>query len=108
MIELKKLMMDTGKIHNPQMEENTMDFILTPKKEGEFTQVSKERFTEFVKNYPNKLVYDATGICEPPLGSYNDFTGGHVWPESMVAKIKLYDGSEYHGFKQPEYFIRIK
>lgn len=71
----------------------------------EFRQVTKIEFDHFIENYPIKLDYDVTGISEPPLGSYNDFSRGKVWPESMVAKVKLYDGSEYHQFKKPEYFI---
>jgi len=72
-----------------------------------FIQVPKEDFQKFIKEYPNKLDYDVTGICDPPLGSYNDFTNGEVWPESMVAKIMLYDGSDYYDNKQPEYFIKM-
>lgn len=51
----------------------------------EFKQVSEKEFLEFIKNYPNELVMDVTGICEPPMISYNDFKLGD-WPESMVAR----------------------
>lgn len=51
-----------------------------------FKQVSRDEFWEFVKAYPNKLDVDKCGISEPPLVSYNDFTAGLVWPESMIAK----------------------
>ena len=71
----------------------------------EFREVSKEEFDEFVKNYPNKLEWNVTTICEPPLGNHNDFMDGKVWPESMVTKVKLYDGSEYHLRKKPMYYI---
>ena len=54
-----------------------------------FKQVSKDEFVAFIKAFPAKLDYDVTGICEPPLGTYNDFRGGKVWPESVVAKIIL-------------------
>jgi hypothetical protein len=53
---------------------------------AQFIEVSKEKYVEFVNNYPKELVFDVCGIREPPLGSYNDFSGGKVWPESMVAK----------------------
>ena len=52
----------------------------------EYKKVTREDYLAFVSNYPNELEFDCTGICEPPMGSYNDFTGGLVWPESIVAK----------------------
>lgn len=72
----------------------------------EYKQVTKEEYLNALSNYPNKLEWDVTGICEPPMGSHNDFSEGKAWPESMVGKVKLYDGSEYHSFKQPEYYLR--
>lgn len=71
-----------------------------------FKQVTKEEFDKFVSEYPNKLDWDVTGICEPPLGSHNDFTEGKVWPESMVTKVRLFDGSDYHMNRQAEYFVK--
>lgn len=71
-----------------------------------YKQVTKDEFQEFVAGYPVKLEYDVTGISDPPYGTWNDFTGGKVWPESIVAKVALYDGGEYYGGKQPEYFIK--
>ncbi|MBQ8570317.1 MAG: hypothetical protein IJ444_02265 [Kiritimatiellae bacterium] len=56
------------------------------KSKSPWQRVSKDEFYEFVKSYPNKLAFDTTGICDPPLSSYNDFTRGN-WPESMVAKV---------------------
>lgn len=49
-------------------------------------KVTRERYLKFVKNYPKPLRFDCTNICEPPVGSYNDFSDGKVWPESIVAK----------------------
>lgn len=51
-----------------------------------FKGVSREEYLEFIASWPNKLWFDCTGVCEPPLGSYNDFSGGKVWPDSIVAK----------------------
>lgn len=51
--------------------------------------VSKEEFESFVKNYPVKLEWDVTTICEPPLGTYNDFSEGKVWPGSVVASVRF-------------------
>jgi len=45
---------------------------------------TKEEFFEFVKNYPRKLSFNTTGICEPPFSSYSDFTLGE-YPDSIVA-----------------------
>ena len=53
-----------------------------------FVKVSKEVFQQFLDKYPNKLEYNFTGFCEPPFGTYNDFSSGNVWPKSVVAKIR--------------------
>jgi hypothetical protein len=60
-----------------------------------FTEVTEEQAREFVRNYPRKLEWDCTGICEPPLGSYNDFTYG-FWPDSMVIKVIMDEPKEYY------------
>lgn len=54
-----------------------------------FKQVNKQDFYSFIESWPNKLNYDVAGMFEPPLASYNDFSGGKMWPESIVAKIKM-------------------
>lgn len=72
----------------------------------DFKEVTKEEFQEFVKKYPNKLDWNVTGICEPPLGSHNDFSDGKVWPESMVTKVFIMDGSAYYDGKFSEYYIK--
>lgn len=54
--------------------------------EDGFKKVTKDEYIRFVRNYPARLVFDLTAICEPPMGSYNDFSDGKEWPESMVAK----------------------
>ena len=60
------------------------------KTQSPWRRVTKDEFYEFVNSYPKKLDFDTTGICDPPLSSYNDFTRG-VWPDSMVAKIHRND-----------------
>ena len=72
---------------------------------GSFVQVTKEEFGEFVKNYPIKLEWNVTAICDPPMGSYNDFSDGKVWPESVVAKVHLYDDDPHWRGSKPEYYI---
>ena len=52
-------------------------------------QVTKAKLDTFVSAYPSALRIDVTGICEPPIKSYNDFSDGKVWPESVVAKVVL-------------------
>ena len=51
-----------------------------------FIEVTHDEYVAFIKNWPNKLEFNCAGIFEPPLGSYNDFSNGKVWPESIVAK----------------------
>ena len=58
---------------------------------SDFKKVSKEEYTTFVEEYPNPLHYDVATISEPPQGSYNDFSDDKMWPESMVAKVTLWD-----------------
>lgn len=53
--------------------------------------VSKAEFDDFIDSYPNELAVDVTGICEPPLKTYNDFSDGKVWPESIVASVVLFE-----------------
>lgn len=55
-------------------------------KAAPFREVTRSEYLEFISRYPNKLEFDCTGICEPPLGTHNDFSDGKVWPESVVAK----------------------
>ena len=52
-----------------------------------YKQVYRDEFVSFIKSWPHNLEWDVTLICDPPLGSYNDFSDGKVWPESIVAKI---------------------
>lgn len=44
-------------------------------------KVSKEEFEKFLKEYPNKLESD----WFMDWVSWNDFSEGKVWPESMIA-----------------------
>jgi hypothetical protein len=51
-----------------------------------FRKVTEQEYRDFITTYPLPLKTDYTAICEPPMLSHNDFSGGKVWPESMVAK----------------------
>jgi|688.fasta_scaffold522165_1 hypothetical protein len=70
-----------------------------------WVEVSKADFDRYISEYPLPLERDVTHICEPPMLTYNDFSGGKIWPQSIVAKAQLYDGSEYHGGRAPVYFL---
>lgn len=68
-----------------------------------FKQVSVDEFRRFIHDYPNELVCDVSGIGEPPLVSYNDFTTGLKWLESMIAKYhdeNLLGGRNRYWIKQ--------
>ncbi len=71
-------------------------------KQCSFTEVSQLKFVNFLAQYPRKLELDTTGICEPTMRSYNDFSDGVVWPQSMVAKVKLNHDGPF------QYYIRNK
>ena len=68
-------------------------------------QVSKSEFEDFIKEYPNPLDVDIARMFEPPIKTYNDFTSGKGWPQSSIAFVKLYDGSDYHSGRTEEYYI---
>lgn len=74
-----------------------------------YIEVNKEEFENFKLTYQLKhnvtLKSDITGICEPPLLTLNDFSNGKVYPESIVAKAYLMDGSDYYGGETTQYYI---
>lgn len=72
-----------------------------------YKQVTKEDFEKFEIEFGSQLERNVTMICEPPLLTLNDFSDGKKWPESVVAKAYLMDGSDYHNGKTTEYFIKI-
>lgn len=52
---------------------------------GNFDAVTREAFDAFIAAYPATLTRNVWGAGEPALVSFNDFTGGKVWPDSVVA-----------------------
>lgn len=78
----------------------TRDFFYTV--EPKYKEVSKKELLEFVKKYPRKLEIDVTGICEPPLLTYNDFKLANRWPYSVVAKHYCYDDDPNDYYYTPE------
>ncbi len=71
--------------------------------EEKWKSVSREEFKSFVSRYKPKLWYDVCGIFDPPIGSYNDFSGGKAWPDSVVCYVSLGGGSRANS--PHEYFI---
>jgi hypothetical protein len=65
-------------------------------------EVTKEQFYKFIDNYEKKLGrkldLDITGICEPPLVTYNDFNLGK-WPKSVVAECYKISNDKCEGYK---------
>ena len=53
---------------------------------NKFKSVTKAELDKFVREYPNRLTRDVCAIREPAGVSFNDFTEGKEWPESIVAK----------------------
>lgn len=58
-------------------------------------KVSKEEFNNFITGYPKPLEKDVYAVVDPPILSFNDFSDGKVWPESVVAFISL--GADQYG-----------
>lgn len=73
-----------------------MDYTFYYTVEPKFESVTKEKFEEFIKQYPRHLERDCCGIYEPPLITYNDFELADRWPHSVVAHTFLYDVTPYH------------
>lgn len=71
-----------------------------------FKQVTETEFKEFLDSYPNKLEFNVSRMCEPPMGSHNDFTDGKVWPESMVTKVILTNGEAYYNHEPNTYYVK--
>lgn len=75
-------------------------------------QVSKEKYLEFVRNYPSKLMFNCITICEPPIGEYHDFNISDNISTNVVAReIRSWMGSDggvdnSRGGRYWEYYIR--
>jgi len=52
--------------------------------------VNQEEFENFLDSYPKgALKADVYRISEPAVLTYNDFSDGKKWPESIVASVTL-------------------
>jgi len=74
-------------------------------------EVSQEEFNRFIAEYPHPLERNVARMFEPEQLSYNDFSDGKKWPESVVAFVVLYeaypkDGQEPYRWKPNRYYIR--
>ena len=76
------------------------DFFYTV--EPVYKRVSKKELQEFLNKYPRKLDVNVTGICDPPLLTYNDFELANRWPYSVVARYHCWDDDPKDYFYLPE------
>lgn len=51
--------------------------------------VTQQEFEQFIGSYPTELKTDVVTFVEPPVRTFNDFSTGQVWPESVRASISL-------------------
>lgn len=65
-----------------------------------FTDVTRAQLEEWLLVNPG-LERDCCGIAEPPIVTYNEFSSGKKWPESIVASYRLGHGpgDPLHDFK---------
>ena len=70
-----------------------------------FRSVTEAEFIERVKAYPRQLSKDVNQIYDPPLVTYNDFSDGMVWPESIVA---LYSAPYVPGNRAEDHRVLIE
>jgi len=74
-------------------------------KETKWLEVTEVEFNAYIAAYPRPLMKDISMMCEPPMLTYGDRAIG-VWPEFVVAKAQLYDGSAYHRGRYPVHYLR--
>ncbi|AUR92804.1 hypothetical protein NVP1177O_39 [Vibrio phage 1.177.O._10N.286.45.E10] len=53
--------------------------------------VDKDTFDKIINSYHGELNVNVSGISEPPVKTYNDFSNGKVWPDSVVASVALFE-----------------
>jgi hypothetical protein len=63
---------------------------------------TKTEFDAFIAAYPRKLERNVFMAGDPPLVTYNDFSDGKVWPDSVVASHFVPDN------RDPDQGWRIK
>lgn len=73
-------------------------------------KVSKEEFESFIKNYPVELKEHWIYFCEPPLITWNDFSSGEQYPNTIVAKTYDYSHPIWGEIKEYEkkYYIKLE
>ena len=64
--------------------------------------VGYEEFKEFISKYPRKLEVDVCHIFCPPFVTYQDFSDGKTYPESLVASHSWFDNDPASPFYVPE------
>ena len=85
-----------------------MDYTFYYTIEPKFESVTKEKFEEFIKQYPRYLEENYCGIWSPPLITYNDLELADRWPHSVVACTSAYDSVPWdYSEDEREYWIMI-
>ena len=97
-----KLDATKGHYHRAQKDMLKSNFVRVIPKEvmKKWQDVDENTFNDFVKNYPTGLVYDYCAIREPPMSSFNDFSKGEIWPESMAARCFPLDNPPKYQIKR--------
>jgi hypothetical protein len=57
---------------------------------------TQQEFYDFIDSYPKPLDADVCGIGEPPVLTLHDFSDGKKWPESVVARCKVFPNKRYY------------
>lgn len=82
-----------------------MDYTFYYTVEPKFESVTKEKFEEFIKQYPRQLEANYCGIYSPPLITYNDLELADRWPHSVVAHTSAYDSVPWDYSEYDEVYI---
>lgn len=79
-------------------------------KMNEFVRVSKEEFDSFVKNYPVELQEHWIEFCTPPIITWNDFSSGKQYPDTIVARTYDYSHPIWDEVEkyEEEYYIKTE
>lgn len=69
-----------------------------------FKEVSRQDFRVFLETYPRALTPDKSGISEPPLVSYSDFSAAKGF-DAIVAKYHEHPDYSRRVFKISEHLL---
>ena len=76
--------------------------------DDKWKEVSKEEFDKFRTDYPVRLEFDVCHMVDPPVATWNDFSGDTKWPESVAAQcVEDYDPTTGKPEPRKYYLLRI-